>query len=157
MSKKSDAPQPMDASIREETTGAAKVNNQRVCWAIKTLVSEVHAMFPETPVEYSDYDGRNTALAVAFDCSMLNIEEQEILAGLFDALNIDPRVESTDMAEDQAFVTMKSNAVTQDSRETFGLDAAYEILTEGEDTAEPDGLASFVPNYGWSDLSEGSL
>ncbi len=136
MSKKADAPQPMDATIREEKTGVAKANNQRVCWAIKTLVAEVHALFPETPVKYSDYDGRNTALTVAFDCSELDENTQEVLVSLFRILDTDPRVEDVDFAEDRAFVAMKSNAVTQDSRETFGLNVAYEILTEGEDDAE---------------------
>lgn len=124
---------PMDPTAPERPEGAPSTNNQRVCGAIKALVAEFHALFPETPVEYSTYDGRNTALAVAFDVSMLSTDEQITLVHLFEAVEVDPRIESVDMAEDQVFVLMRGSLRTQDLRDSFGLADAYSVLVEDDE------------------------
>lgn len=135
MSKKSDEPTPMDASIRERATGTTASNTQRVCYAIKTLVAEMHALFPETPVEYSDYDGRNTALAVSFDLSPLDEETGTTVLALFTLFDFDadPRIASVDADGPVVLISFRANARTQDSREPFGLAEAWEVLTEGDD------------------------
>lgn len=154
MPKKSDAPQPMDPSFREKKVGVVGANNQRVCYAIKTLVSEVRNLFPETPVEYSNYDGRNAALAVTFDCSMLDAAEADEFASLLLLTRTDPRVDEVIVEPDlgaSVLVSMKASARTQDSRESFGLARAWEILTEGE-SPEDFGGWEFNINAGpWPD------
>lgn len=146
---------PMDDGIRERAVGAPSTNSQRVCWAIKTLVAEVTNLFPETTVEYSNYDGRNTALDATFDISMLDadtdrVDAMNLLALLGDpAYNVDPRVDYViTSAEDAAvLVSMKASLRTQDSREPFGLADAYEIFAE-----------SAEPQYVWeNDETGGSL
>lgn len=124
--------EPMDAGHPERKEGAPSVNRQRVCGAIKQLVTEVHALFPETPVDYTDYDGRNAALAAIFDASVFDAEDQSLLADLFEAVKTDVRIESVDMAEDQVFVLVRASLRTQDSRDSFGLVRAHEVLTEDE-------------------------
>lgn len=132
------APQPMDDSVREHAVGTAPTNRQRVCWAIKTLVEEVHALFPETTVEYGDYDGRSAALSVTFSLTPLPSEDDQIdLSNLFDILGTDERVsrvERSDVME--VYVLMRSNPRTQDNRDPFGLADAYLILS-GDDDDEP--------------------
>lgn len=136
-SKPAKAPEPMDDSVREHAVGTAPTNQRRVCWAIKTLVDEVHALFPETTVEYGDYDGRNTALSVAFDLTPLPAEDAQIdLSNLLDILGTDERVSRVVRSDVEVGVSMRSNPRTQDSREPFGLADAYLILS-GDDDDEP--------------------
>lgn len=136
---------PMDDGIRERSVGEARPNNQRQCWAIKTLVVETHTLFPETPVEYGDYDGRNTALSVTFDCSMLDETEQVLFTDLLRILDTDERVKDTEVGSDQVYVLMHSNPRTQDSREPFGLDDALSILSDDEDADDDTGWGAI----GW--------
>ena len=64
--RQAQAPEPMDASVPETAEPVVATNHPRVAYAIKTLVSEFQALFPETPVEYSDYNGLNTAMSATF-------------------------------------------------------------------------------------------
>lgn len=126
----------MDPTAREATVGAPAANNARVCYAAKTLVAEVEALFPETPVEYSNYDGRNTALDVTFDLTTLDEEDRATFIALFTLFDFDadPRVDMVIPAHEDAalLVSFKSNAQTQDSRDPFGLDEAWSALTDSE-------------------------
>lgn len=127
---------PMDPSLREDVVGAPAVNSQRVCWAAKTLVAEVEELFPETPVEYSNHDGRNTALDVTFDLTTLDKNERAdlvALLSLFD-LDADPRIDAIIVGgghmADQVLVSFHANPRTQDSRAPFGLGDALDVLSD---------------------------
>lgn len=138
---KSETPKPMDDGIREEAVGVPGTNRQRVCYAIKQLVTEVHDLFPETPVEYSDYDGRNTALAVTFDLTPLDSEDRRALSILLGLLGNPARDDMrvgeaiTDPDHMAATVSMRANPRTQDIRDSFGLADAWEVLIEDEEAS----------------------
>jgi len=166
MSEKTDKMQPMDATIRERQNGIVATNSKRVCWAIKTLVAEMADLFPETPVEYSNHDGRNTALDVTFDLSVLDDEDRSTLIALFTLFdfNADPRIEAIIAEGQRVLVSMKANPRTQDSRESFGLAEAWGVLTDGDDdddSGEDGFLTAMVGDAPWTDAeflaAEGSL
>lgn len=128
----------MDPGVTERRVGAPRPNSSRVCWAIKTLCEEVWALFPETPVEYSNVDGRNTSRDVTFDITALDSEEQATFTTLLTMLgdpayNEDPRIREVVTGDGQVLVSMHGNPRTQDRREPFGLADAYLILTEGDE------------------------
>jgi hypothetical protein len=160
--KKDESGKPMDDGVTERAVGVPVTNSQRVCWAIKTLVAEVHSMFPETTAEYSDYDGRNTALAVTFDLTPLDADTDRVdLANLLELLN-DPAynddrrireviVESDDSA---VYVSMRGNPRTQDSREPFGLADALEVLTGGDEGYDEENDWQGTGLSGWPVSSE---
>lgn len=133
---------PMDDGIRERSVGEAAVNRQRECWAIKTLVGEVLALFPETSAEYSNYNGRNTALDVTFDLTGMEGGDSVVFNNLLCLLDdgADPRVREV-ITEDyaQALVSMHPDPRTHDLRNPFGIAQAYEALTADDDG--PDDLA----------------
>lgn len=135
---KAEAPQPMDPSAPEGAATSLPANHARVCYAIKTLVAEAHALFPEVPVEYSDYDGRNTALSVTFDLTVLDADKARF-TDLIRTVAVDPRVDEVIVESDQILVGVRPGARTQDSRETFNLDSAWGILTDGEGSVGDDG------------------
>jgi hypothetical protein len=132
---KSEKNQPMDSTAREVLIPVEFTNNTRVCWAAKTLVAEVEELFPETPVEYSNYDGRNTALDVAFDLTTLDREDSEMLSTLLIVVRGESRVREVvaDYDTQQVLVGFKSDPRTQDSREPFGLGDALLVLDEDVD------------------------
>lgn len=131
MAKKTDGPQMMDPSIIENKTPVAKANNPRVCWAIKTLNTEVWSLFPETPVEYSNVNGRNTALDVTYDLTGLDAGDIYDFVTLLRLIEDDERVaEVLTDKEEHVLVSMRPNPRTQDSRESFGLHQANLILSE---------------------------
>jgi hypothetical protein len=123
----------MDPSIRENPVGKMAVNAGRACWAAKTLVAEVLELFPETPVEYSNPDGRNTALDVSFDTTVHDTLDGELLATVLDLSRSDSRIKDIDGEDGQVIVSFKSNPRTQDSREPFGLGDALLVLDEEQD------------------------
>jgi hypothetical protein len=133
-------PKMMDPSIPEASVAAPQANTGRPCWAIETLREEVQALFPETAIEYSAYNGRNTALGVTFDCAMLDDEDWTIARKAVGLIPVDARVQEIVVDGDQRIIyaAMYSNARTQDSREPFGLADAYALLIEGDDE-EPTG------------------
>ena len=139
MSKKeqADKSQPMDPTTKEVLVGTPQINRQRVCWAAKTLVAEVDELFPETPVEYSNYNGRNTALDVTFDFTVLDLPDRDTAIALLELLSTDSRVdeviEGGAQMDAQVLVSFKPNATTQDSREPFGLGDALVVLDEDAD------------------------
>jgi hypothetical protein len=129
-------PTPMDPGAREDSTGVVQKNNQRPCWAIKQLVSEVTDLFPETAYLVEGYNERNVGLEVVFD-----LVDQDGLGLLLELLgdpahNIDVRIKSveTDEEKGESRVTFHNRARTQDIRDSFGLDEAWLILA-GEDEA----------------------
>ena len=129
----------MDPSIVENKTPVVVPNNQRVCWAIKTLCEEVWNLFPETPVEYSNHNLRNTALDVTFDLTALDAEADRIdLPNLLPLIKVDPRVADVIVSKDDegfpeyVLVSMRNSARTQDNRESFGLAQALMVMGEDE-------------------------
>lgn len=133
MVKKDDTHKPMDDSIRERSEGQPIPTRERTCWAIKQLLSEVEALFPETPYEVGDRDMRGVALVVNFDVSGLEGGDSVVFNSLIEALSSDARVEEI-ATEDFGFasVRMRSSLRTQDDRTPFGLSEAYSILVEDE-------------------------
>lgn len=147
MSKDDKKAQPMDPSIAENRTPVVKPNQSRVCWAIKTLNEEVWSLFPETPVEYSNYTGRNVALDVTYDLTALDAETDRIdLPNLLPLIAGDPRVSTVSISKDYegfpeyVLVSMNASARTQDRREPFGLVDALAVFAEpGSDEGFFDG------------------
>lgn len=133
-STKVKAPEPMDAGAPERAEGTALPNHKRVCHAIRTLVAEVHDVFPETPVEFSNFNGRNTALSVSFDLTALDQIEAADLVMVLSLMDHDERVAEV-IAEDnsQVLVAMKNSARTQDNTEPFNLLDALSVLDEPVD------------------------
>lgn len=129
--KADEAGQPMDPAAREAATAEPTENTKRVCYALRTLVGEVAELFPETPIEWTDYDGRNTALGVTFDLTAN--PDGAALGELLLLTKTDHRVLDVIVENGAAFVTMHSSARTQDLRDSFNLDAAYEVLVEGDE------------------------
>lgn len=139
MSKPDPKTEPMDAKIKEVQNPTPATNNQRVCWALKTLVAEFLELFPETPVEYSNYDGRNTALDATFDMTVMSGTDDELMAtALLRLLVSDERV-ATVLAEDSAMlVGVRPGPRTQDSREPFNLNDAFMVLIEADEREDAD-------------------
>lgn len=141
-------PQPMDDSTREVATAAPITRTQRPCGAIKQLVKEMHALFPETPVEYSNFDPYNRALDVTFDLTPLDADTDKtnatnLLLLLADpAHNVERRIEDVIVASDMdsVLVSMRASLRTQDNPEPFGLADALHILSgdEGYDDDDDD-------------------
>lgn len=124
-------PEPMDPAVREAAVPVTSTNKPRDCWAIKTLVAEVTSLFPETSHETSNYDGRNTALDVTFDLSM--VEPGPDLDGLIDLLVLvesDERVREVIIDGSLALVSFRPGPRTQDIRDPFDLDKAWDVLCE---------------------------
>ena len=140
MSKADTKTEPMDPTARENAVGAPRQNNRRICGAIKTLVAEVLDMFPETPVEYSNYDGHNAALDVTFDLSVMDAGDVYDFTGLMTLFDFDAdrRVDQVIREDDRLLVSMRPNARTKDLREPFGLAEAMAVLTEDADTLDTD-------------------
>jgi hypothetical protein len=129
--------EPMDPSFQEDRTPVVKANQQRVCHAIKTLTEEVWALFPETPVTYDNYNGRNTALTVVFDLSSLPEDRDRVdLIVLLELIESDERVQSVLVEDGTVAVTMRANPRTQDSREPFGVALALDILADDSEGFE---------------------
>lgn len=128
---------PMDPSIPESDTAAPASNTQRVCWALKTLREEVWSLFPETPVEYSNPDGRNAMLDATFDITVHDTETQAEFVAMINLLADDRRVDTIAHTEGAVLVSMPRNPRTQDSREPFGLWQAHAVLS-GEDDEGDD-------------------
>lgn len=150
MTKDDKKVQPMDPSITENKTPVVKENAPRVCHAIKQLNEEVWVLFPETPVEYSNYTGRNVALDVTYDLSVLDEDTDRIdIVQLFmllqaAAYNSDPRINLVIIGKDDEghpesiLVSMHASARTQDNRDSFGLADAYSVLTRVEPGSDED-------------------
>lgn len=134
--------EPMDAKIKEVLNPKPAANNRRVCWTLKTLVAEFAELFPETPVEYSNYDGRNTALDVTFDLTVLDEADRATVIAMFSLFDSDSDSRIAAVITDGHWPEGVDGAVligiqpgprTQDSREPFGLGDAYMVLIEAEE------------------------
>lgn len=137
--KKTSDPAPMDPTIPETTQPVAASNHPRVAYALQTLVAEVHHLFPETPVEYSNVDGRNTALDATFDLTVLDSTDRQGFRDLLRLITSDERVAEVLTDEDQVLVSIRSNPRTQDSRETFSLNDAWMVMHD-DGPLDGDGL-----------------
>lgn len=128
------APEPMDPGARE-TDGPAPehVNSERTAYALKTLVSEVLELFPETPHEFSERNGRNTALAVTFDVTPLDLDERDKFASLLSLAKADDRVEEVIVDEEGLVcVRLVNSHRTADIRDPFDLPAIWADMGEDE-------------------------
>lgn len=147
---------PMDDGNRERAVGESRPNRQRIAHALDVLVTEFRSVFPETAVEYSRYDGRNTALDVTFDCSMIDTPEQVVLAQVMELVSHDPRIEYVMPGGDQYVVGLFSNPRTQDNRDPFGFAGAWEALTEEDEDGIVDKqfltVAEGYPSWGGGSL-----
>lgn len=149
MSKNDKTPEPMDAGAPERSTGAAATNNQRVCYALVTLMNEIHALFDSVVPEYVEPDGRNTLLAVSLDLSSMDDDDRIDLTALLSILS-DSRIENVavDEGEESAYIKIRSNPRTQDLRDPFGLADALLVLAGEPDEAavvEDDALVLETP------------
>ncbi len=126
-------PEMMDPSLREGVVGVPATNRQRVCYTIQTLVAEFSDLFPETPVEYSNYDGRNTALDVSFNLTVLPEDgtRQNAITLLY-LVSEDERVKQVISEDDVMLVSVWPNPRTQDDRTPFNLGDAYLVLAGDE-------------------------
>lgn len=122
---------PMDTSINEQTVGTPHANRQRNAYALVQLVDEVRSLFPETPYEFSNYNGRNTAMSVTFDMTGMDNDDAILLIELLALIKADTRV--LDVIEDdgQVLVDLFPSPRYQDIRDSFHLADAYTVLTEG--------------------------
>lgn len=127
---------PMDASVREDSIGHVHVNNERPCWAIKTLLAEVKDLFPETEnVVVHGYNERGVGLSVTFDLTTVDPAVWE----LYGMLSEDTRVEEVVSDEGNCTVVFRNNARTQDLRDEFGLAEAWMILSDdGDDNGDEE-------------------
>lgn len=132
-------PVAMDPHAPETKDGAVHVNNARVCYAAKTLISEFLALFPETEYATGGVNQRNVALEVFFDCT----DGPSVIADLFRSLRDDPRIEAVGIGEMDAIVHFKNSARLMDLRDPFGIAEAWEVLTED---VELDGAAEEDPD-----------
>lgn len=127
-------PQPMDPEGPTTTmTEAVKahVSRERVAYCLDTLVKEVHELFPETPVEYSERNNRGVALAVSFDLTTLDQTDREALTELLLSLpELDERLVGAVGDEDGVAVVAYGSPRTQDIRTVFGIVQAYRIYTQ---------------------------
>lgn len=129
------SPQPMDPQVREVEKPVAYTNNRRNCYALDTLVKEVLELFPETKYEVSEYDVRNSALAVTFWFGSGSITGGSSLAGDLLALAVtDDRIDVVEVtglptnSDEAVYVRFLPSARTKDSRATFSLAEAWDIL-----------------------------
>lgn len=125
------AAEPMDKTMPEDPTlVSVPPNRARPCWAIKRLVSEVSGVFPDIPTELSNYTGRNAALDVSFDTSVLDNDDAISLIEVLAMLNTDPRVETVvyDDPTEAVLISMKSHPTTMDRPDPFGVDAALRTM-----------------------------
>lgn len=124
--------EPMDTTLYEEKFPVPKENRKRVCWALKTLVSEIHEVFPETlnAVEYSDYDGRGAALTATIDLTVFDPDDTALFIQLMELVGGDSRIYEvvTDEEVVALAVTLQSSPRTQDLRTTFNVPATWLIL-----------------------------
>lgn len=122
----------MDPSVHEESNpGVSTSNQQRLCWSLETLASEVEALFPETVLTPSNYTGRNVALDGQFASEKA---DHDVLRSLLHLVRDDERVAGVlvDDSDRVILVSFHKNTVTQDSRDPFGLSEAYDVITEME-------------------------
>lgn len=138
------APEPMDASVSEARVGTPATNRPRVCYALATFVAEVRDLFPEIPdPEYTDTDGRNTALGALWDLSAVSEDDRIDLAALLGLYKSgDRRVRGTtvDDEEQSAHILMWSNPRTQDDRTPFGTAGALSVLVGADETSDEAAL-----------------
>jgi hypothetical protein len=138
-------PTPMDPTTKEARVGTPAANNERACYAAKTLVAEVNELFPETPFEYSNHDGRNTALDVTFDLNGMDNDAALDLHHVLGLIDSDARVAGVIVEDEAVLVSFRSSPRTQDLRDPFGLADALMVLS-----GEPD-------EYSIDEDEEGSL
>ena len=126
-------PEPMDDSAVTHAIGTPAVNNKRPCWAAQTMVEEFTELFPETNHEFTGFNGRNAALEVLFDLSMLDFGDLETAQDLLTCSRVDPRVAHVMQQGDQAVVAFKNLPLSYDLRQPFGFGEALGVLDGSPD------------------------
>lgn len=145
--------EPMDPGAREGDNPGVSAHTPRVAYALKTLVAEVLALFPETPVEYSHPDGRNTQLGVTFDLTALPDEDdRENFSALLRSVRLDARVEEVRVyaEEMQLYVQLFSRPRTQDDRSTFSLGDIWLSMADEDYT-----VSEHARHESWCDGTQG--
>lgn len=122
-------PQPMDTAPTGGSTPHAPVT-QRPAYALSTLTREVDAIFGEVPHEFSGPSVFRVLLDVTFDLSTLDPEDGKTLARLLALAEDDLRIREVLVDEAQVLVSLRSHPIRQESRMSFGLAAAHDILME---------------------------
>lgn len=126
-------PEPMDPSFNESSTGQVHVNHKRNAYALVQLVDEVRRLFPETPYEFANYNGRNTAMSVVFDLTVMDNDDAITFGQLLGLVKTDPRILDVIVDDDAVLVDLFPSARYQDNPDSFNLAETYEILTgEGQ-------------------------
>lgn len=140
------APEPMDPSAREVANPEPITSTARVCYAAKTLLSEVAALFPDATYEDGERNGRGVLIGLTFELASLSEGDAIDLSTLLNLLsdpahNEDPRIESvTEDEEEQLIgVAFRNDPRFYDLREPFGLADAMLVLA-----GEPDDDKGFV-------------
>jgi hypothetical protein len=121
------APEPMDSGAPERAVGEAAPTNQRACYAAKTLVAEVLALFPETVWMVENYNGRNVGLRVVV---LTDAEDQDKLSDLLALVDSDSRVERVQTFASETIIDFHNRPRTYDLRDSFGLDEAWMVMGE---------------------------
>lgn len=128
---KTDKTEPMDTSARETLIGTPSANAPRVCHAAATLVAEVHDLFPETTVEYSNRNGRNVALDVTFDLTGLDDAASADLITILSMFeDTDLRVAEVLVDHASVLVSFHNSPRSQDMRDPFSLADALSVLAD---------------------------
>lgn len=117
----------MDPNPTPSFTGEAV--SARVAYALRTLVTEFQALFPETAVEYSNHTRFGVALDVTFDLTSCDTDDATSATRLLDLIRSDGRVGLVITEDGAVLVSLNENPHTQDDRTTFGLAQGYSILT----------------------------
>jgi len=134
MTKKDNAPVPMDAGAAEGDAPAMYKPNDRNCYAMEQLISEVEQLFPGVIYEVSSRNPRGVAFDVTFVPADGTDPDFRLLLELLGdpAYNTDPRIEYVIPGSDGVLVSFRTNPHTMDDRSPFGLAEAWSVLSGEE-------------------------
>ena len=140
--------EPMDPGAKERLTPDPIQNRARTAKALRTLISEVLEVFPETPHEVSGANGWATALDVTFDVSGLVSEDRDDLLTVLNLIaESDHRVLGVYYEDDHALISLENNPKVYDTQTPFMFGPAWGALRnpaspepepESEPESEPD-------------------
>lgn len=133
---KTEAPEVMDASAPEVTTVTDMSKHApmsaRKCYAMRTLIAEVEALYGAVPYDLGSAHRRNVALSVVF--ADPETDEPVRLDDLLIVLRGDERVRHVlyDTTAGETLVQFRDNVVLMDTATPFGLAEAYEMIAEDD-------------------------
>lgn len=135
----SKAPVSMDPAARETSTPEAPATTPRLCYAAKTLLSEVATLFPDATYVDGERNGRGVLIGLTFELASLTDDDAVTLVDLLmllrDPAHSDERriVDVThDHDEQLLHVAFRNDPRFSDLREPFGLVDAYAVLGDPE-------------------------